>query len=185
MSASAGEAGPKSSGEPIEAVFAVMESPLLVYAQRWIPDQALAEDVVQEAFMKLHRQFADVREPKRWLYRTVHHLALNCVRDSAKIVPFEASTRTEDGSTQEAQHADPGLMPDEALANWERSERIRELVGGLDERGRELIRLKFEEGLSYQAMAERTGLTSGHVGYLLHHALKTMGDKLRQEGIVP
>ena len=44
----------------------------------------------------------------------------------------------------------------------------------LDERSRELIRLKFHEDLSYKEIAARTGLKPGHVGYLLHHALKVI-----------
>jgi len=172
--------------DPIEAVFAVMESPLLSYAWRWTHDRTQAEDLVQEAFMRLHRQFSAVKEPRRWLFRTVHHLALNLARDSAKIVPFEAPNRSEEsGWGGQDAVADPGPLPDEALAQWEKKRRIRLLVDSLEARSRELVKLKFEDGLSYQAMAERTGLTSGHVGYLLHHALKSLGEKVRQEGITP
>ena len=74
------------SPETIEELFAALESPLLSYALRLISGRDVAEDLVQEAFMKLHSQFADVREPRRWLYRTVHNLALNHRRDSAKII---------------------------------------------------------------------------------------------------
>jgi len=45
--------------------------------------------MVQEAFMRLHAQFDEVREPRKWLYRTVHNLALNHRRDNAKIVSLE------------------------------------------------------------------------------------------------
>ena len=65
------------SPETIEELFAALESPLLSYALRLIGERGVAEDLVQEAFMKLHAQFAEVREPRRWLYRTVHNLALN------------------------------------------------------------------------------------------------------------
>jgi DNA-directed RNA polymerase specialized sigma24 family protein len=52
-----------------------------------------AEDLVQEAFMKLQAQFKEVREPRRWLYRTVHNLALNHQRQARKIVPLEPTAR--------------------------------------------------------------------------------------------
>ena len=55
----------------------------------------------------------------------------------------------------------------------------------LDDRSRELIRLKFHEGLSYKEMSARTGLKVGHVGYLLHHALKGIADELAKNGVVP
>jgi RNA polymerase sigma-70 factor (ECF subfamily) len=63
--------------ETIEELFTALESPLLSYAVRLSGDAGAAEDIVQEAFMRLHAQFDEVREPRRWLYRTVHNLALN------------------------------------------------------------------------------------------------------------
>ena len=52
----------------------------------WPAMPGVAEDIVQEAFMRLHAQFDEVREPRRWLYRTVHNLALNHRRQAGKIV---------------------------------------------------------------------------------------------------
>src|SRR5437899_12784369 len=74
--------------ETIEELFAALESPLLSYAFRLVGELSVAEDMVQEAFMKLHAQFEKVREPRRWLYRTVHNQALNHRRQSHKIVPL-------------------------------------------------------------------------------------------------
>jgi len=58
-------------------------------------------------------------------------------------------------------------------------------LGTLDERSRELIRLKFTENLSYKEISSRTGLTSGHVGYLLHHAIKSLAEELTRKGVLP
>src|SRR5438552_16996256 len=90
----------QASAEPpdcqtIEQLFAALESPLLAYALRLVGQRGLAEDLVQEAFMRLHAQFEEVREPKRWLYRTVHNLALNQRRDAAKIVPLPLPDQTD------------------------------------------------------------------------------------------
>src|SRR5437763_14808019 len=75
--------------ETIEGLFAALESPLLSYALRLVGQLSVAEDMVQEAFMKLHGQFKEVIEPRRWLYRTVHNLSLNHRRAAAKIVPLD------------------------------------------------------------------------------------------------
>jgi RNA polymerase sigma-70 factor (ECF subfamily) len=48
----------------IEQVFAALESPLLAYARRLVRDFSVAEDIVQEAFMKLHAQFQNVLTPQ-------------------------------------------------------------------------------------------------------------------------
>src|SRR5947209_2423700 len=75
--------------ETIEELFAALESPLLSYALRLVGELSVAEDMVQEAFMKLHAQFEKVGEPRRWLYRTVHNQALNHRRQIDKIVPLD------------------------------------------------------------------------------------------------
>jgi RNA polymerase sigma-70 factor (ECF subfamily) len=177
--------------ESIEELFVALESALLSYALRLTGERAIAEDIVQDAFMKLHAQFEQVREPRRWLYRTVHNLALNQRRADAKIISLEAPRASEafsqsarpEGARAEAPDPDP--LPDEQIIRWEGIGLVRLSVAGLDERSRELIHLKFDENLSYKQISERTGLTVGHVGYLLHHALKAVAAELAQTGLLP
>lgn len=178
------EASAESPGsETIEELFTALESPLLAYAWRLLADRAAAEDVLQEAFMKLHVQFDEVREPRAWLYRTVHNLALNHQRRAGKIVPLIPAG--EDGEPSAGDSADPVLLPDEQIARWEGIGLVRLSLAALDERSRELVRLKFNEDLSYKEISARTGLTVGNVGYLLHHALKTIAAELSKTGVVP
>ncbi len=178
------DASPESPGcGTIADVFHALEGPLLAYASRLTGDAALAEDIVQEAFMKLHSQFEQVREPRRWLYRTVHNLALNHRRNSARVISLQGSAAGE--AAPELEAPDPMLMPDEQIARWEGIGLVRLSLESLDERSRELIRLKFHEDLSYKEISARTGLKVGHVGYLLHHALKTVAAELAKTGGAP
>jgi RNA polymerase sigma-70 factor (ECF subfamily) len=163
----------------MEQLFAALESPLLSYALRLTEAVSVAEDCVQEAFMKLQAQFKEVREPKRWLYRTVHNLALNHQRQSRKIIPLDANSP----GGEEA--ADPRPLPDEAIVRSEGIGLVRLTLETLDERSREVIRLKFTEDLSYKEISARMGLKTGYVGYLLHHALKSMADELARNGVLP
>ena len=169
--------------ETIEELFAALESPLLNYALRLAGEVSVAEDIVQEAFMKLHEQFAEVRDPHRWLYRTVHNLALNHLRDAKKIVPLVAAA--DDSASAETDPSDPQPLPDEQIARWEGIGLVRLSLEALDERSREVVRLKFNENLSYKEISARTGLGIGNVGYLLHHALKTIAEELAKNGVVP
>lgn len=166
--------------ETIEELFAALESPLLSYALRLVQQRNAAEDIVQEAFMKLHAAFDQVREPHRWLYRTVHNLALNQQRRAGKTFSLELPAM--EGTTPVLECVDPQPLPDEQIARWESIGLVRLSLETLDERSRELIRLKFSEGLSYQEMSARTGLTAGHVGYLLHHAIKAIAAELSRKG---
>jgi RNA polymerase sigma-70 factor (ECF subfamily) len=171
------------SGESIQLLFRALESPLLTYAYRLLQDSAAAEDIVQDAFMKLHVQFDQVREPRRWLYRTVHNQALNHRRRTVRIVPIPFATGAEDEPSLEA--ADPLPLPDEQIIRWEGIGQVRLSLETLDERSRELVRLKFNDELSYKEISQRTGLKIGHVGYLLHHALKTIAAELAKTGVMP
>ena len=169
-----------SGRETIQGLFDALESPLLNYVLRLVGDLGVAEDIVQEAFMRLHTNFEEVREPRRWLYRTAHNLALNHRRDTRKIVPLELPT--EDGANTDT--TDPQPLPDEQIARLEGIGLVRLSLETLDDRSRELIRLKFNEGLSYKEISARTGLTVGNVGYLLHHALKEIAGELAKNGVV-
>ncbi len=178
------QASAKSPGcETIEELFAALEAPLLAYGLRLAGERGLAEDIVQEAFMKLHSQFNDVRAPRRWLYRTVHNLALNQRRQSAKIISLHPSAENENSS--DLNLADAALLPDEQIIRMEGIGQVRLSLAALDDRSRELIRLKFTDELSYKDISTRTGLTVGNVGYLLHHALKTIGEELARTGAMP
>lgn len=172
--------------ETIEELFAALESPLLSYALRLVGDRTQAEDIVQDSFMKLHAQFAEVREPRRWLYRAAHNLALNHRRKSGKIVALPGQAGDAPGATDSAREtADTEPLPDEQIIRWEGIGLVRLSLSALDERSREIIRLKFDEDLSYRQIAERTALTTGHVGYILHHALKTLAAELNRAGLLP
>src|SRR6266508_2913835 len=118
MQPDAANAEPPDS-ETIEALFAALESPLLNYALRLVGEFSLTQDMVQEAFMKLHAQFDQVRQPRQWLYRTVHNLALNHRRHADRIVPLDRPVPAEDGAPPATDTADPQPLPDEQTARWE------------------------------------------------------------------
>ena len=172
-----------SGAETIEELFGALESPLLSYTLRLVGELAIAEDIVQEAFMRLHAQFEKVNQPRRWLYRTAHNLALNQRRQTAKIVQLDLPPQ--DGAPDCPETADPQPLPDEQIARWEGIGLVRLSLQTLDDRSRELVRLKFNEGLSYKQIAERTGLSIGNVGYILHHAIKAIAEELARNGVVP
>jgi RNA polymerase sigma factor (sigma-70 family) len=166
----------------IEEVFLALEAPLLAYALRLLKEPAMAQDVVQEAFLKLHADFKSVRDPRRWLFRTIHNLALNQFRRDSKVIPLHVAGET---GHSVAEPADPQPLPDEYIVRLEQAGLVRLSLGALDERSRELVRLKFDEELSYKEMSARTGLTVSHVGYLLHHALKAIESELARNGVTP
>ena len=47
-----------------------------------------------------------------------------------------------------------------------------------------MIRLKFNEDLSYRDISAHTGISVSNVGYILHHALKTIASELAKTGVI-
>jgi len=179
---------PSRQWETMEEVFAALESPLLAYARRLLGDMSTAEDVVQEAFMRLHSQFTNVRQPQPWLYRTVHNLVVNHQRSANRLLLLGDEAKEDENSTPGAgsdELADSQPMPDEQIARWEGIGLVRLVLATLDARSKEIIRMRFDEDLSYQEIGERMGLKVGHVGYLLHHALKAMAVELAKTEVAP
>ncbi|HEX7576864.1 MAG TPA: sigma-70 family RNA polymerase sigma factor, partial [Verrucomicrobiae bacterium] len=124
-----------------------------------------------------------VEKPRQWLYRTVHNTALNQRRAAGKSVSLEQASGNENSSAAET--ADPAPLPDEQIIRIEGIGQVRLSLETLDDRSRELVKLKFNDELSYKDIAARTGLTAGNVGFILHHALKTIAAELAKTGVVP
>jgi RNA polymerase sigma-70 factor (ECF subfamily) len=172
----------------LEQLFRALESPLLAYAMRLTRQADAAQDCVQEAFLRLHPRLAagEVVNPAAWLYRTIHNLAISDYRASRRLVPFETPAHSAESETRHSPHEtipDPAPLPDAEVERAEASGLARLFLERLDPRSRQIVQLKFDENLSYKDIAARTGLTVGHVGYLLHHALKQLALELNRAGL--
>lgn len=66
----------------------------------------------------------------------------------------------------------------DAMEQAETESQVRDLLGDLPENQQEVVRLKFQDNLSYRDIAEVTGLTVSNVGYLLHVAVKRLREQL-------
>jgi RNA polymerase sigma factor (sigma-70 family) len=157
----------------LRQVFDAEESPLLRYAHGIVGQRETAEDLVQEAFLKLHSHWEEVTHPRAWLFRCIRNLALSHLRDHKRETPIT------DGQDFPSHSPDP----DHALGKLEAVGALQLLVAELHEDDRALISLKYHEGLKYDQISQRTGLSVGNVGYKLHHALKNLADSLRRLGV--
>jgi RNA polymerase sigma-70 factor (ECF subfamily) len=72
--------------------------------------------------------------------------------------------------------------PSARIEATEQAASLLRMVDSLPERARELVRLKFQAALSYREISAITGISEGHVGYLLHHAVKSMREQWQREG---
>ena len=170
-----------SIAETLGTLFESLESPLLAYAFRLTKSVEVAQDLVQEAFLKLQEHYDRVKEPKPWLYRTIHNLAVNHHRKANRMVTMQQQDSK--GDALEMETKDGGMLPDESIVHQEALGMVRLSLETLDVRSRELVRLKFEEDMTYRQIAEKTGLSVSNVGYVLHHAVKSLAIELKKLGV--
>lgn len=169
------KAQPKVEAKPtLEALFEAEETPLLRFAHGIVRRREVAEEMVQEAFMRLHNHWEEVEKPRAWIYRAVRNLCLSHLRDNSR--------ETELDEERDAQAAE-SPKPDETLGRLEAVGMVRLLMTELEERDRQLIQLKYVEDQSYAHIAKATGLSVSNVGYRLHHLLKGLAVSLRQAGV--
>jgi len=161
-----------SPTQTLAALFETEESGLLRFAMGLIGRRNVAEELVQETFLRLHHVWEQVENPRAWLYRSLRNLALNHLRDNSRETEFDESTQPAAGE-----------LPSEMLGQMEAVGMVKMLLAEMSEEDRKLIRLKYNENLNYRAISERTGLSVGNVGYRLHHLLKGLADTLRRAGI--
>lgn len=154
--------------EFVADALAKYEAPLVGYATGIVRDHERARDVVQDTFIRLYQQDIEkVRKGlKTWLYTVCRNRALDVLRKEGRAVV----TDEEGFSKWEAEGLSPRAMTD-------LDERVRQVTDCLDKLSanqREVIRLKFQQGMSYKEISAVTGLTSGNVGFLIHTGLKRM-----------
>ena len=162
----------KPKPQSIVAVFASEESGLLRYAIGLVGRRTVAEELVQEIFLRLHQNWNEVENPRSWLYRGLRNLALNHLRDRKPAAELKEDT----AATEET-------PPPEVLGRNEAIGMMRLLLAEIPDDDRNLIQLKYNDDLKYQEISRRTGLSVGNVGYRLHHVLKGLADGLRHAGI--
>ncbi|MHC5028887.1 MAG: RNA polymerase sigma factor [Planctomycetota bacterium] len=148
------------------------ERPLMLYAARFVGVER-ARDVVQEAFLRMWRADRSAVEDHlaRWLYTVCRNKALDDLRKDGRMRAL--------GEVDVA-HEPTGTERRTRPESDEQHHAVLELLEELPERQQEILRLKFQGGLSYKEIADVMGLTISHVGVLIHNAIKTVRGRIDQ-----
>ncbi len=148
--------------EAFRGIFDALKPKLLRYCTYRCGDPDAAEDVVQEAMVRLwHRSAREPpSDPEAWLHTTARHLIL----DRAKV----ARNRRRLLAGQPVRSSERAVA-DRAVEREEERERVQGVLRKMPERGREILMLRYS-GFSYREIADRVGVASGSVGTLLARA---------------
>ncbi len=130
-------------------------------------DGESARDIVQDAFVKLWQDPPATRANLRaWLFSVCRTRSIDLLRRRGRMV-------SDDRQAETAEDPD-AVSPRARLESEDRSAALLRLVQTLPPNQREVVRLKFQNDLSYAEIAEVTGLTATNVGFLLHTAMHTL-----------
>ena len=149
-----------------------------VYRVAWrvVRDDEVAEDVAQEAFIRVFRHVGRFQERSSlytWIYRITVNIALNRLRRDRfrNMVPM-GDLQWEDKSP----HSDPS----HAAMSGELAERVDAAVKALPDKQRAVFTLRFFEGLSHKEIAKVVGCSEGTSKANYFHAVrklrKALGD---------
>jgi RNA polymerase sigma-70 factor, ECF subfamily len=156
---------------------------LMRLISRLIRDQAEAEDVVQEAFIKAYRALPQFRGDSAfytWLYR----IGINTAKNYLVTQGRRAPTSTE-ADVEEAETFDDGEQlrdintPESMLATKQIAETVNLAMEVLPEELRIAITLREIEGLSYEDIAEAMHCPIGTVRSRIFRAREAIAEKLR------
>jgi RNA polymerase sigma factor (sigma-70 family) len=159
----------------IRAAVDRFSGPLTRYAQVIVGDLEQARDVVQDTFIRLCAE-----KPERvdshlaqWLFTVCRNRALDVQRKQSRMKPLSQAEMNG--------RASPDPSPAAQAERSETDDEVLGLLARLPKNQQEVVRLKFQNGLSYREISEITQLSVSNVGFLMHIALKTLRQQMKPE----
>lgn len=132
-----------------------------------------ADDLVQEAFLRMQEYCAkgrEVRQPEAFLIRTAQRLAMNAHRDAHRHLYA-------DENVEEITHlVDTNPTPDEVLASVQCLERMRRALDAVSHKTREVFFMHRLDGMSYAQIAEHMGVSVSAIEKHMANALVILGN---------
>jgi RNA polymerase sigma-70 factor (ECF subfamily) len=150
-------------------------SRLLSFIYRMIGDRERAEDLVQEAFIRIHRhlhRFDSTRKFSTWAYTIASNLAKNELRNRSRnpLVYYQSARTRGDDDQRPLQFEDATSRPDDMYANRHLKELVDATVERLSPAHREVFVLRELQGKSYEEIAAVTQCNLGTVKSRLNRA---------------
>jgi RNA polymerase sigma-70 factor (ECF subfamily) len=158
--------------------------PIINFMYRMVHNQAVAEELAQEVFLRVYRSRETYRAEARfstWLYRIATNLGVNHARDTrherAASTVYLDEADAETGTTPDVADSTPGA--EDGLLRRERLNAIRQHVMALPERQRMAVLMHKYEGMDYRQIGDVLKLSESATKSLLFRAYQTLREKLK------
>ncbi len=156
------------------------------YIRMMVKDRDLADDILQETFIKAVRvidegRYADTGKFLSWVLRIAHNQVIDYFRSqkSAKTVNESESGYNVLGTLRFADSTVEDRMISEQIAAD-----VRRLVDHLPEEQREVVMLRYYSGLSFQEIADQTEVSINTALGRMRYALINLRKMIKENDIV-
>ncbi len=165
-------------------IVACYQTRLLNFVYRMIGDRERAEDLVQEAFIRIYRhlhRFDPSKKFSTWVYTIASNLAKNELRNRSRspFILFQSIKQLWQEEARPLQLDDETSRPDEVYSRNQLRELVDDTVAKLGEHHREVFVLRELEGKSYEEIAEIVGCNIGTVKSRLNRARHSFAELIR------
>ncbi|MFA6470875.1 MAG: sigma-70 family RNA polymerase sigma factor [Candidatus Latescibacterota bacterium] len=153
---------------------------LINFVYRFVKDFDVAEDIVQETFLRVFRKRRDykaIANFSTWIFTIAGNLAKSELRRRKRWKFLSIDATTEDEKTFEI--PDPGMKPDRVTAVRILDEHVQNSINLLQSKYKEALILRDIEGMSYQQIAEIVGVPVGTVKSRVNRARIKLQKKLK------
>jgi RNA polymerase sigma-70 factor, ECF subfamily len=170
--------------EGFEELVRRYQRPISAYVYRMVGDYDAALDLTQEVFIKVYGSLSRYKPEYKfstWIYKIAHnsavdHLRRHSTREQSLMKDFE-------GDQREISIESHRPSPEQESEREERRAEIEAVVSQLPSAYRELIVLRHSHDMSYDEIAEVTGLPLGTVKNRLFRARDAMRQEFTARGI--
>ncbi|MBA2627345.1 MAG: sigma-70 family RNA polymerase sigma factor [Gemmatimonadales bacterium] len=158
---------------------------LVAFIDRMIGDRDRAEDLVQEAFVRVFRhlhRFDQARKFSTWVYTIASNLAKNELRNRSRspLVLYQSlRTETDDDQQQPLQFEDVRSRPDDIYRQRHLRDLVDRTVAQLPAHHRSVFVMRELEGRSYEEIASSTGVNLGTVKSRLNRARRAFAEMIQ------
>lgn len=154
-----------------EHIWQAFHTPLLQFIRKRVPDDACAEDILQEVFLKIHQYIETLKETKKlesWVYQITRHAIIDYYRSreqpSASLDAPEVLDLAE-------------TLPDDDVIS-DLFPLVRALVKSLPKQDRQALILTEYQGLTQKELGERLGLSFSGAKSRVQRAREKLKQKL-------
>lgn len=135
------------------------QTKLFAYIMRIVNDADIADDIFQETFVKVitnirQRRYVDTGKFSAWLMRIAH----NIIIDHFRQIKVEKTVSTDDENSILLNSVDLAESSiEDCMVNTQLLDDIRRIIDALPDNQREVLQMRFYQGLSFKEIAEATG----------------------------